>query len=117
MSKFKLIVGGDDSLVEAMKNIANEGKFKIVPSRKKCMYVIADRNDISAINEIDDNDKQEKFLFNSAGNGTIMFSTDVNSLELSKNSFKNKIMQIYETYKNRVFSSKILDKIRRKHKT
>lgn len=116
MIKSKLILGGGDSLFEAMKNMVNEGKFKIEPSREKCMYVIANKSDTSFIDEGEDGkDKWERFLFNSESGGTIVFSTDVNSLELSKNSFKNKIMQIYETFKNRRFALKMLDKIRRKN--
>ena len=116
MVKSKVILGGGDSLFEAMKNMANEGRFKVGPSREKCMYVIADKSDTPFIDEGEDGkDKWEKFLFNSEGGGTIVFSTDVNAVELTKNSFKNRLMQIYETFKNRTFALKILDKFRRRN--
>ena len=118
MHSAKAILGGGSSLFEAMKNMENRGEFEITPTRDRCLYVIADKSDITFIDEGEDiKDRWEKHLFtsNPANGGTIVFSTDVNSVELSKNSFKNKLMQIYETFKNRRFAMKILDKIRRKH--
>ena len=116
MVKSKVILGGGDSLFEAMKNMANEGRFKVGPSREKCMYVIADKSDTPFIDEGEDGkDKWEMYLFNSEGGGTIVFSTDVNAVELTKNSFKNRLMQIYEAFKNRTFALKILDKFRRRN--
>jgi hypothetical protein len=116
MVKSKVILGGGDSLFEAMKNMENRGKFEIEPSREKCMYVIADKSDTPFIDEGEDGkDKWEKYLFNSERGGTIVFSTDVNSLELSKSAFKNRLMQIYETFKNRRFALKMLDKVRRRN--
>lgn len=116
MVKSKVILGGGDSLIEAMKNMANEGKFKIEPSRDKCLYVICRQERHPFIDEGEDGkDKWEKYFFNSEGGGTIVFSTDVNAVELTKNSFKNRLMQIYETFKNRTFALKSLDKFRRRN--
>ncbi len=116
MVKTKAILGGGSSLFDAMKNMANEGKFKIEPSRDKCLSVIADRSDAPFIDEGEDGkDKWEKCLFSMESGGTIVFSTDVNAVELTKNSFNNRLMQIYETFKNRTFALKILDKFRRRN--
>jgi len=119
MSRFKLIVGGGDSLIEAMKNMANEGKIKVVPSREKCLYVIADKSDTPILDESESEERNwEKYLFrpddNGGGRGTIIFSTDVNSKVLSNNRIKNMILKIYSTWKNRFSVKGVIDQIRRK---
>ena len=43
--------------------------------------------------------------------GIIVFSTDVNAIELSSNRFKNIIKQTIETFKNRYFRKNILGKV------
>lgn len=114
MIRRKLIAGGGDSLVEAMMNTQN--KLEIVPTREKCLFVIADRNILPFAKESDSEGKDwERFLFRGEPGGTIVFSTDVNSKVLSDNSIKNRILQVYETYKNRFFAKRILDRIRRRH--
>ena len=47
--------------------------------------------------------------------GIIVFSTDVNAITLSKNQIINRIKQTIETFKNRLFATKKIDKIANKN--
>lgn len=47
--------------------------------------------------------------------GIIVFSTDVNAVELSPNKIKNWVKQKIDTYTNRFQSTKMIDKIADKH--
>lgn len=47
--------------------------------------------------------------------GVIVFSTDVNAVELSKNKFLNKIKQFYNTWKHRITRQSKIDKVAVEH--
>ena len=47
--------------------------------------------------------------------GVIIFSTDVNAVQLSSNKFKNWLQQKLATYKNRLKSASMIDKIANKN--
>lgn len=114
MTGKKIIAGGGDSFLEAVRNMQND--IEIRPSREKCLFVIADKDFKSYFNEDETTGKDyERYLFRGESGGTIVFSTDVNGQALSDNFIKKRIPQIYETAKNRIFARRILDKIRRKH--
>lgn len=103
MTRKKIIAGGGDSFLEAIRNMQND--IEIRPSREKCLFVIADKDFKSYFNEDETTGKDyERYLFRGESGGTIVFSTDVNSQALSDNFIKN-----------RIFARCILDKIRRKH--
>ena len=89
---WKLIQGGGNSFCQALKNSQNENKFTI--SRDSVF-----------------SESVEKF--DGHRGGCIVFSTDVNSRKLDDNSLKNWAKQKLTTVKNRLFSSKMLDKIRK----
>lgn len=108
--KIKLISGGGNSFCEAISNIENKN-LRVIPSREKCLYVIYPTEFIKE----DEKSEYEKYLFTGDSGGTIIFSTDVNSVELSENPFKNFILKKFRTFRNRISAKKILDKIRRKN--
>ena len=89
---WKLIQGGGNSFCQALNNSQNENKFTI--SRDSVF-----------------SESVEKF--DGPRGGCIVFSTDVNSRKLDDNSLKNWAKQKLTTVKNRLFSSKMLDKIRK----
>lgn len=108
--KVKLISGGGNSFCEAIANIENKN-LRVVPNREKCLYVIYPTEFIKE----DEKSEYEKYLFAGDSGGTIIFSTDVNSVELSENQFKNFILKKFKTLRNRIFTRKILNKIRIKN--
>lgn len=113
--KTKLIVGGGDSLVEAIKNTKNKD-IDVVPSRERCLYVISNADHISGIaQEAEEKDEFAKWLFTGDKGGTIILSTDSNSLKLSDSKFKNWLLQKFTTVKNRMLAKRVLDKIRRRN--
>ena len=112
----KLLTNGGNSFCAPIKNI--EHNLKVVPSVDKCMYVISSMPSIKSMNEAEDTEienEYKKFLFSGDSGGTIIFSTDVNSLKLSDKTVQNWILQKYATCKNRFTFKGMLEKIRRKH--
>lgn len=57
----------------------------------------------------------EKSLLGGNNGGLIVFSTDVNKKVLSGSKITNRLLQVYATYKNRMFVKRILNKLFRKH--
>lgn len=127
MIKRKLIKNGGNSFCEAIKNISNDIRTNV--SLDNTLYVISNADTISKFyenvvkQESDENssekfDKFEKFLFAEYGKnpcGIIIFSTDINSMTLSDNKFKNWILQKFNTVKNRFSVKSMLDTIRKKN--
>lgn len=127
MIKRKLIKNGGNSFCEAIKNISNDITTNV--SLDNTLYVISNTDSISKFydntikQESDENssekfDKFEKFLFTEYGKnpgGIIIFSTDINSMTLSDNKFKNWILQKFNTVKNRFSVKSMLDTIRKKN--
>lgn len=110
----KLVVGGGSSLCEAIENMKNKS-VKVLPSEKRCLFVVVDDSMSESENdETSSKDILGKYLFSGDSGGTIVFSTDVNSKKLSENPIKNRLIQLYKTYRNRFSAKKMLDKLRRK---
>ena len=112
--KMRLIQGGGNSFCEAVRN-QSKSKFDI--GIDDVMFQIGpdvqeDTEDDSLRDSLSNNRlKSEEDGYG----GAIVFSTDVNSVELSKWGFKNWLVKKYKTLTNRFKSGKTLDTIRRKH--
>lgn len=112
----KCIFGGGSSYVDAVKNSAN--KISVVPCREKCKFVISNVPSFKNINEVDeelaDQDEFKKWAFAGDSGGTIIFSTDVNSVIISDNKFKNWLYKKFLTLKNRFSVKNFLKNLRMK---
>ena len=114
--KFKttLVKGGGNSFCAALRNTNNNFDIGI----DKVLFTVGedvvngDEQDDELRKSIDDRrSKAEEVGYG----GAIVFSTDVNSVELSKWGFKNWLIQKWKTFTNRFKSMNILDKLRRKN--
>ena len=114
--KFKttLVKGGGNSFCEAMRNMGNKFDIDI----DQVLFTVGE----SGVNEDSEDDELRKSLDGSRAKaeqdgygGAIVFSTDVNSVELSKWGFKNWLVQKWKTLTNRFKSMKVLDKLRKKN--
>ena len=100
----RLIKGGGDSFCEALRNANNKFTIDI----DDVLFTIGD--------ELRDSLDSKRSKGEVVGfGGAIVFSTDVNSIELSKCGFKNWLIQKYKTLTNRFKSRKTLDILRRKN--
>ena len=114
--KFKttLVKGGGNSFCEALRNTGS--KFDV--GIDEVLFTVGD--DVVSEDEKDDelrkslDGKRAKSEEDGYG-GAIVFSTDVNSIELSKWGFKNWLVQKWKTLTNRLQSMKRLDKLRKKN--
>ena len=99
--KFKttLVKGGGNSFCAALRNTNNNFDIGI----DKVLFTVGE----DVVNE----DEQDEVGYG----GAIVFSTDVNSVELSKWGFKNWLIQKWKTFTSRFKSMNILDKLRRKN--
>ena len=113
--KFKttLVKGGGNSFCEALRNTNNNFDIGI----DKVLFTVGE----DVVNEDEQDDELRKSIDDRRSKaeevgygGAIVFSTDVNSVELSKWGFKNWLIQKWKTFTNRFKSMNILDKLRRK---
>ena len=114
--KFKttLVKGGGNSFCEALRNTNNNFDIGI----DKVLFTVGE----DVVNEDEQDDELRKSIDDHRSKaeevgygGAIVFSTDVNSVELSKWGFKNWLIQKWKTFTNRFKSMNILDKLRRKN--
>lgn len=114
--KFKttLVKGGGNSFCEALRNTNNNFDIGI----DKVLFTVGE----DVVNEDEQDDELRKSIDDRRSKaeevgygGAIVFSTDVNSVELSKWGFKNWLIQKWKTFTNRFKSMNILDKLRRKN--
>ena len=110
----RLVKGGGNTFCEALRNTNNNFDIEL----DKVLFTVGadevteDEEDDALRASIDGNrSKAEEVGYG----GAIVFSTDVNSVELSKWGFKNWLIQKWKTYTNRFSSMKKLDKLRRKN--
>ena len=112
--KFKttLVKGGGNSFCEALRNTNNNFDIGI----DKVLFTVGE----DVVNEDEQDDELRKSIDDRRSKaeevgygGAIVFSTDVNSVELSKWGFKNWLIQKWKTFTNRFKSMNILDKLRR----
>lgn len=114
--KFKttLVKGGGNSFCEALRNTGSKFDIDI----DEVLFTVGE--DVVSEDEKDDelrkslDGKPAKSEEDGYG-GAIVFSTDVNSIELSKWGFKNWLVQKWKTFTNRLQSMKRLDKLRKKN--
>lgn len=100
----RLIQGGGDSFCEALRNANNKFTIDI----DDVLFTIGD--------ELRDPLDSKRSKDDVVGfGGDIVFSTDVNSIELSKCGFKDWLVQKYNTLTNRFKSRKILDSLWKKN--
>lgn len=100
----RLIQGGGDSFCEALRNANNKFTIDI----DDVLFTIGDELQDSLDSK---RSKDEVVGFC----GAIVFSTDVNSIELSKCGFKDWLVQKYNTLTNRFKLRKILDSLWKKN--
>ena len=114
--KFKttLVKGGGNSFCSALRNTNNNFDIGI----DKVLFTVGE----DVVNEDEQDDELRKSIDDHRSKaeevgygGAIVFSTDVNSVELSKWGFKNWLIQKWKTFTNRFKSMNILDKLRRKN--
>ena len=114
--KFKttLVKGGGKSFCAAPRNTNNNFDIGI----DKVLFTVGE----DVVNEDEQDDELRKSIDDRRSKaeevgygGAIVFSTDVNSVELSKWGFKNWLIQKWKTFTNRFKSMNILDKLRRKN--
>lgn len=114
--KFKttLVKGGGNSFCEALRNTGS--KFDV--GIDEVLFTVGE----DVVSEDEKDDELRKALDGSRSKaeedgygGAIVFSTDVNSVELSKWGFKNWLVQKWKTFTNRLQSMKRLDKLRKKN--
>ena len=112
--KTTLVKGGGNSFCEALRNTNNTFDVGI----DEVLFTVGE----DAVNEDEKDDELRKSLDGCRSKaeevgygGAIVFSTDVNSVELSKLGFKNWLIQKWKTFTNRFKSMKSLDKLRRKN--
>lgn len=111
----KCISGGGSSYADAVKNSAN--KISVVPCKEKCKYVISNVPSFRKMNEeenLGDQDEFEKWVFAGESGGTIIFSTDVNSVTFSDSKVKNWLQKKFLTLKNRFSIKNFLKSLRMK---
>ncbi len=100
----RLIQGGGDSFCEALRNANNKFTIDI----DDVLFTIGDELRDSLDSK---RSKDEVVGFG----GAIVFSTDVNSIELSQCGFKDWLVQKYNTLTNRFKLRKILDSLWKKN--
>ena len=100
----RLIQGGGDSFCEALRNANNKFTIDI----DDVLFTIGDELRDSLDSK---RSKDEVVGFG----GAIVFSTDVNSIELSKCGFKDWLVHKYNTLTNRFKLRKILDSLWKKN--
>ena len=112
--KTTLVKGGGNSFCEALRNTGS--KFDV--GIDEVLFTVGD----DVVSEDEKDDELRKSLDGSRAKaekdgygGAIVFSTDVNSVELSKWGFKNWLVQKWKTLTNRLQSMKRLDKLRKKN--
>ena len=112
--KTTLVKGGGNSFCEALRNTGS--KFDV--GIDEVLFTVGD----DVVSEDEKDDELRKSLDGSRSKaeedgygGAIVFSTDVNSVELSKWGFKNWLVQKWKTLTNRLQSMKRLDKLRKKN--
>ena len=104
----RLIQGGGDSFCEALRNANNKFTIDI----DDVLFTIGDVREDELRDSLDS--KRSKGEVVGFG-GAIVFSTDVNSIELSKCGFKDWLVQKYNTLTNRFKLRKILDSLWKKN--
>ena len=104
----RLIQGGGDSFCEALRNTNNKFTIDI----DDVLFTIGDVREDELRDSLDS--KRSKGEVVGFG-GAIVFSTDVNSIELSKCGFKDWLVQEYNTLTNRFKLRKILDSLWKKN--
>lgn len=108
----RLIQGGGDSFCEALRNTNNKFTIDI----DDVLFTIGDIREDGEDDELRDSLDSKRSKGEVVGfGGAIVFSTDVNSIELSRCGFKNWLVQKYKTLTNRFKSRKTLDILRRKN--
>ena len=108
----RLIQGGGDSFCEALRNTNNKFTIDI----DDVLFTIGDIREDGEDDELRDSLDSKRSKGEVIGfGGAIVFSTDVNSIELSRCGFKNWLVQKYKTLTNRFKSRKTLDILRRKN--
>ena len=104
----RLIQGGGDSFCEALRNTNNKFTIDI----DDVLFTIGDVREDELRDSLDSKRSKDEVV---GFGGDIVFSTDVNSIELSKCGFKDWLVQKYNTLTNRFKLRKILDSLWKKN--